>query len=164
MKIFKITLFLSLYLIVSSCGTSKDVIIDDSIPPLDKSGDVIQDPYGNNDKGNPVYEPGIVGNDSDEHGCKASAGYIWSALKKECIRVFELKLQLTNDDKTRIAGLIFSEDNLKAEIFTEEGPLLLEKYTDMYVSHPQSDPHYFLRKKNGKWIFETKEKILYSEL
>ncbi len=164
MKIFKITLLLSLYLIVSSCGTSKDVIIDDSISPIDKSGDIIQDPYGNNEKGNPVYEPEIVGNDSDEHGCKASAGYSWSTLKKECIRVFELKMQLSNSDKTKIAGLIFSEDQLKAEIITSEGTFLLEKYNDMYVSHPQSDPHYFLRKKNGKWVFETEEKILYSEL
>ena len=111
-----------------------------------------------------ISEPEIVGNDSDEHGCKASAGFSWSAMEKECIRVFELKMQLTNGDKTKIAGLIFSEDNLKAEIITSEGTFLLEKYTDMYVSHPQNDSHYFLRKKNGKWVFDTQEKILYSEL
>lgn len=31
----------------------------------------------------------IVGNDSDEHGCKASAGYSWCEGKNECIRLWE---------------------------------------------------------------------------
>ncbi|MFN8355993.1 MAG: hypothetical protein U0Y10_16175 [Spirosomataceae bacterium] len=44
--------------------------------------------------------PIIVGNDSDKHGCKASAGYTWSVLKKECIRVFEVGLRLNPKDST----------------------------------------------------------------
>jgi hypothetical protein len=31
----------------------------------------------------------IVGGDSDEHGCKASAGYSWDATLAQCIRVWE---------------------------------------------------------------------------
>ena len=31
----------------------------------------------------------IVGNDSDAHGCKASAGYTWCAEKGKCLRVWE---------------------------------------------------------------------------
>lgn len=31
----------------------------------------------------------LVGNDSDEHGCKASAGYSWCEEKKKCLRVWE---------------------------------------------------------------------------
>ena len=31
----------------------------------------------------------IVGNDSDEHGCKASAGYVWNEEKQECVRSWE---------------------------------------------------------------------------
>lgn len=30
-----------------------------------------------------------VGNDRDEHGCIASAGYVWSEVRKDCIRPFE---------------------------------------------------------------------------
>lgn len=33
--------------------------------------------------------PIIVGNDSDEHGCKASAGYSWCEAKQACIRSWE---------------------------------------------------------------------------
>jgi hypothetical protein len=33
--------------------------------------------------------PPIVGNDSDEHGCKASAGYSWCEAKQKCIRLWE---------------------------------------------------------------------------
>merc|ERR1712086_904838 len=32
---------------------------------------------------------GMPGADSDEHGCKASAGYTWCASKGKCIRPFE---------------------------------------------------------------------------
>lgn len=33
--------------------------------------------------------PQIVGNDSDEHGCKASAGYSWCEPQQKCMRVWE---------------------------------------------------------------------------
>jgi len=32
---------------------------------------------------------GIVGADADEHGCIASAGYLWCAAKQKCLRPFE---------------------------------------------------------------------------
>jgi|GEM_PF-1813895 len=31
----------------------------------------------------------LVGNDSDEHGCKGSAGYTWCEEKQKCLRVWE---------------------------------------------------------------------------
>jgi hypothetical protein len=31
----------------------------------------------------------LVGNDSDEHGCRGSAGYSWCEAKQKCIRVWE---------------------------------------------------------------------------
>ena len=33
--------------------------------------------------------PGLVGNDTDAHGCKPSAGYSWCEAKQRCIRVWE---------------------------------------------------------------------------
>jgi len=33
--------------------------------------------------------PVMVGNDSDSHGCKASAGYSWCDLKQKCLRAWE---------------------------------------------------------------------------
>ena len=46
------------------------------------SGDNVSD---NNSNGNHV----IVGNDSDIHGCKASAGYSWCDVKSKCLRTWE---------------------------------------------------------------------------
>jgi hypothetical protein len=37
----------------------------------------------------------IVGGDSDIHGCKASAGYSWCAVKNKCLRVWEEKCEVT---------------------------------------------------------------------
>jgi hypothetical protein len=36
----------------------------------------------------------VVGGDKDVHGCKASAGYTYSQIKNDCVRVFEQKIKL----------------------------------------------------------------------
>ena len=41
----------------------------------------------------------LVGNDKDEHGCIASAGYTWSELLQECIRPFEKGIKLLSGDE-----------------------------------------------------------------
>jgi hypothetical protein len=76
----------------------------------------------------------VVGGDSDAHGCKASAGYTWSSLKKECVRLFEVgtKLAHAEDGKTysTVAYVIF--DGNKAELFldTQKEPILLERKSE----------------------------------
>jgi hypothetical protein len=79
-------------------------------------------------------KPVVVGGDSDAHGCKASAGYTWSTLKKECVRLFEVgtKLAHAEDGKTysTVAYVIF--DGNKAELFldTQKDPILLERKSE----------------------------------
>ncbi|WP_316633980.1 hypothetical protein [uncultured Flavobacterium sp.] len=76
-------------------------------------------------------KPHVVGGDSDAHGCKGSAGYSWSTLKKECIRIFEgTKLSHTEEtgkSYTTAAFVIFAGD--KAELFldTQEESIILER-------------------------------------
>ncbi|KAF2340778.1 hypothetical protein DMB71_13025 [Flavobacterium tistrianum] len=76
----------------------------------------------------------VVGGDSDSHGCKASAGYTWSALKKECIRVFENSTRLNHaeDGKTysTVSYVIF--DGNKAELFldTQKESIILERKSE----------------------------------
>lgn len=41
-----------------------------------------------------------VGSDRDSHGCIASAGYLWSPLRSECIRLFEAGLAFTPETVT----------------------------------------------------------------
>lgn len=40
-------------------------------------------------------EAAIPGSDKDEHGCVGSAGYVWSEVKKDCIRPFEAGLKIS---------------------------------------------------------------------
>ena len=82
----------------------------------------------------------IVGNDSDAHGCKGSAGYTWSVIKNECIRPWENTLQLlpiNHEDSSAIitASVIFSTDSTKAELFmaNETENLVLDKTENGYA-------------------------------
>jgi len=67
------------------------------------------------------YAQVITGADRDKHGCIGSAGYTYSQLKKDCIRVFEQKIKLYQVDSTAsykaVAAVIFSTNNRKAEVF-----------------------------------------------
>jgi hypothetical protein len=56
----------------------------------------------------------IKGGDRDAHGCIGSAGYTYSQIKKDCVRVFEQKIKLTEvapkGSSTSMAAVIFSKD------------------------------------------------------
>jgi hypothetical protein len=69
-----------------------------------------------------VKDSTIVGADQDEHGCLASAGFTWSKMYKDCVRMFTgLQLnpidQPQSDDETLCAYVLFSEDKNRAEVF-----------------------------------------------
>ncbi|KAF2508463.1 hypothetical protein EYY60_15140 [Flavobacterium zhairuonense] len=75
----------------------------------------------------------VVGADSDVHGCKASAGYTWSTLKKECIRVFEgTKLSHYDDGKEYTTASYVIFDGNKAELFldTQKESIILERKSE----------------------------------
>jgi hypothetical protein len=62
--------------------------------------------------------------DKDKNGCLAGAGYVWSILNKECIKLYESTITLypefnqNNEDETQNAYLIFEENNgNEAELF-----------------------------------------------
>ncbi|REC80010.1 hypothetical protein DRF60_03230 [Chryseobacterium elymi] len=63
----------------------------------------------------------VLGGDKDVHGCRGSAGYTYSQIKNDCVRVFEQKIKLkeVNSDKsyTSMTAVIFSKDMKKAEVF-----------------------------------------------
>ena len=59
----------------------------------------------------------------DEHGCNAAAGYMWSEVKKDCIRIFETGIRMnsqTDKNATSSAFLVFSPDSLQVELFLPE--------------------------------------------
>lgn len=80
----------------------------------------------------------MVGGDRDEHGCIGSAGYSWSALRGECIQVFEVGTRLNpvdvEQEEAVISAFIVSKegDNSQVELFItgEDQNLILKKEAD----------------------------------
>ena len=92
MKVGKICLlfFMSASILLAGCGNAK------------------------NKKG----EDNLVGNDKDDHGCIASAGYTWSEVRKDCIRLWEQGVRMESVvDKANTAFIVFAPDSLQVELF-----------------------------------------------
>lgn len=101
----------------------------------------------------------IVGNDRDDHGCIASAGYQWSAIKKECIRPFELSNKMKDlVDPTLGASMIFSTDNKQVEIFAADfTPALLLNATADNVYASTDKKYKFEKDSRGHWFLTKTE-------
>ncbi|WP_426697834.1 hypothetical protein ACP6EV_08150 [Aeromonas hydrophila] len=68
-------------------------------------------------------EQHLVGSDRDSHGCIGSAGYQWSALTKQCVRLFEqgIRLNPTDAGQTSSASVLFNADQSQAELTLPSG-------------------------------------------
>ena len=104
-----------------------------------------------------------TGADRDSHGCIASAGYTWSKVRQDCIRIFEDGISLNdaaNPNATLSAFAVFSTDNKQAELF-------LPKHKSSIVLNQNNshwtDKNYDLLRKNGKLILLKKNKEAYRE-
>jgi hypothetical protein len=107
----------------------------------------------------------LAGADKDAHGCKASAGYTYSVVKNDCVRLFEEKVQLKElhpkGSYTTNATVIFSKDNTKAEVFMASSKtsmiLIRSGKTDHYIwqkgSLSLSKERGYVLKQSGKAIF-----------
>jgi hypothetical protein len=151
MKLFQSSLLILLSLFTSACNSS------DTKPPT------------------PVVEAPAaptVGDDKDEHGCKASAGFTWSALKNECIRLFESGIRLDPQegvaDKTVSAFLVFKseEDDEKGEVFMpgERTPRMFVKQANNKEGDAGTwkSGSFTLRYWRGMYMLEdATEKVLY---
>lgn len=61
-----------------------------------------------------------VGGDRSAHGCIASAGYTWSQLRNDCIRLFEAGVPLYNAQDpaaTSVAYVVNGGDQLPLELY-----------------------------------------------
>lgn len=79
----------------------------------------------------------IPGSDKDEHGCVGSAGYVWSEVKKDCIRPFEAGLKISEtqkDNATYATYIVFA------------GSILLERADNQWKNDTIS-----VSCKNGQW-------------
>lgn len=68
-----------------------------------------------------MEKPEMIGGDKDEHGCIASAGYTWSEVQKDCIRLWEKGVRLTSvKDERNTLYIVFSPDSSRVELFFSE--------------------------------------------
>lgn len=66
----------------------------------------------------PAFER-LVGNDRDDHGCIASAGYIYSYALHDCVRLWEVGEPLYAGNKQLY--VVYSPDSVYAEVFLHNG-------------------------------------------
>lgn len=121
-----------------------------------------------------IYEkqPQMVGGDVDTHGCNASAGYVWSEVLGECIRVWEKGvsvLPLEQSGTAELSGyIVFAADSAKAELFLPGDDLhpVLDRRNlpgGGFAWNQEDDDTYNVRVSDGKWIVERRGVLLYSQ-
>lgn len=95
-----------------------------------------------NDTAQKVKDTTVVGADQDENGCLASAGYTWSKVNKECVKIFTgIQLNPTNnqanEDMVLSAYVLFNENGDQAEVFlpNEESVVLTKTSEDKTWSY-----------------------------
>jgi hypothetical protein len=108
-----------------------------------------------------------VGSDRDKHGCKGSAGYVYSVIKNDCIRVFEQNIRLTEVSPkgsfTSMTSIIFSKDSLKVEVFLpnyNRGQILNKKVSN--GKYYWQKGNLVLKRKKGFELFEN-SKLIYKQ-
>ena len=93
----------------------------------------------------------MVGGDKDEHGCLPSAGQSWSALRGECIQVFEVGTRLNpveeKEEVAVISAFVVTKDgdNTQVELF-------LTNENQNQILKQEKDGTY----KNGKYVYNLK--------
>ena len=111
----------------------------------------------------------MVGADRDEHGCIGSAGYTWSEVRKDCIRLFEDGIRTEAvDGSGQVMYVVFSPDSLKAELFgsESEGSEVLERRTlpsGGHVWNVEDDDTKNLRYTDGAWTISRRGKLIFSQ-
>ncbi len=107
----------------------------------------------------------IIGQKQKNEKCNPTTGYQWSSLKKECIRVFELPLQLKSVAKEpmeTICAVVFNETNDRAEVFATSTVILSKISVDNFEGIVASTT-YNLKKNNGRWLLLVDGNVTFSE-
>lgn len=110
-----------------------------------------------------------TGADRDEHGCIASAGYIWSEVRQDCIRLWEVGVRLQEAGGEDFLYLVLSPDSARLELFfSQEGMPneILERRTleaGGSVWTADGDDARTACLKNGRWTVAHGGKQMYEE-
>ena len=109
-----------------------------------------------------------VGGDRDQHGCIGSAGYQWSALRGECIRLFEAGIRLDPKAKelnqTTSAFIVFKsmDEDAKVELFLPGEKAVLLPKVGKDDAGTWKNKKYVLKQWRGMYSLEnSSKKLLY---
>ena len=112
----------------------------------------------------------VVGSDKDEPGCIASAGYTWSEVQKDCIRLWEKGVRMNAvDDAGKTLFLVFSPDSTQVELFfSEEGVSneILDRRglpAGGYAWNVEDDDTKNVRLEDGEWTVSQRGRLIYQE-
>lgn len=114
-------------------------------------------------------QPPIVGNDADAHGCKASTGMTWSAVRNQCVALFEAGIRLAPidsfTDKTTAAFVVLKEefDDSKVELFVpKHEAIIIDKVADKKESSWKSEDYTLTKIKNVYTLRDNRDnRVLY---
>lgn len=114
----------------------------------------------------------IVGDDKDEHGCIASAGYTWSEVQKDCIRLWEKGVRLASVARCgRIHWfIVFSPDSTQVELFfsEEDAPNEILDRRSLPAGDMPGIWKMTIRRtcslENGKWTVGQRGKLIYKQV
>lgn len=65
----------------------------------------------------------VVGKDKDQYGCKGSAGYTWSHVLHNCVRLWEAGERIRGGERSGF--LVYSADSTYAEVFLSDGQSII---------------------------------------
>ena len=110
----------------------------------------------------------MFGGDRDKHGCIGSAGYQWSEVQQDCIRVFEKGIRMKAVDGSQSAFIVFSPDSTQVELFFSSGDKneILDRRSlpsGGYAWNVEDDDTKNVRRINGKWTISQRGKTIYSQ-
>jgi len=111
----------------------------------------------------------ITGNDRDEHGCIASAGYTWSVVKNECIRVFESGSEFlaygSNKEEAFACFVVVSKDRKQAEVFlpSVQGSVLLKACNKKKTIFENNEKLVRIDFSDNKYLIVVKNEAIFAQ-
>lgn len=124
----------------------------------------------NNSQKQKKEETPAVGSDKDEHGCLPSAGYTWSEVQKDCIRLWEKGVRTEAvTDKEDVAYIVFAPDSVKVELFfsADRPNEILERRSlpdGTHAWNQEDDDTKNVRLQDGKWTISQRGKLIYQQV
>ena len=112
----------------------------------------------------PVTKPAT---NTDEHGCKTADGETWSIARNSCIHLSEAGIKLDPQeaalDKTKPAYLVFTDDNVRVEIFlhTQKRSVIILKISAEVQPPKWANGPLTVSESNGIYSLDDEGKILY---